>query len=106
MGDDERGDIRIWVGAAAAVSLLALIAWPLLIAAAAIAAVGFFLWQRERATAPHWSWAWLPASDVPFRPRPVGWHPDPYGHADRRYWDGHNWTDRVATGGVATRSPV
>ena len=25
----------------------------------------------------------------------AGWHPDPYGQAELRYWDGNNWTDQV-----------
>jgi len=26
-------------------------------------------------------------------PAPAGWYPDPYGRAERRYWDGTRWTD-------------
>ena len=31
-----------------------------------------------------------------------GWHPDPAGRHDHRYWDGRTWTDHVATNGVAS----
>lgn len=27
---------------------------------------------------------------------PAGWRPDPLGHHEFRWWDGRNWTDRVA----------
>ena len=27
---------------------------------------------------------------------PAGWHPDPHGSAQLRYWDGHNWTEHYA----------
>ena len=29
-----------------------------------------------------------------------GWHPDPSGRHDYRYWDGATWTENVADGGV------
>lgn len=31
---------------------------------------------------------------------PPGWHPDPRGRHEHRYWDGTKWTDHVADGGV------
>ena len=35
------------------------------------------------------------------------WYADPFGRHEVRYWDGSNWTDHVATGGVeATDAPV
>lgn len=27
---------------------------------------------------------------------PPGWHPDPMGEAEYRYWDGSQWTEHVA----------
>ena len=27
---------------------------------------------------------------------PAGWHPDPYGKARLRWWDGHRWSDHTA----------
>jgi hypothetical protein len=47
----------------------------------------------------------LPATDRPLPPPsagapaavPAGWYPDPFHHADVRYWDGHAWTDRGGT---------
>ncbi len=37
---------------------------------------------------------------------PAGWHPDPRGRHQQRYWDGSAWTDHVADAGVATIDPV
>ena len=35
------------------------------------------------------------------------WYPDPFGHHERRYWDGNRWTDHVASGGRQTNdAPV
>ncbi len=28
-------------------------------------------------------------------PPPPNWHPDPYGGASHRWWDGAAWTDRI-----------
>ncbi len=30
---------------------------------------------------------------------PPGWHPDPFGRAQYRYWDGGRWTEHVAANG-------
>jgi hypothetical protein len=35
-----------------------------------------------------------------------GWHPDPGGRHEHRYWDGSRWTDDVADAGVTTRDPL
>ncbi len=35
-----------------------------------------------------------------------GWHPDPAGRWQLRWWDGAAWTDRVATGGRVGTDPV
>ena len=32
---------------------------------------------------------------------PAGWHRDPMGRHEQRYWDGTSWTDHVADGGDA-----
>ncbi len=38
---------------------------------------------------------------------PAGWHPDPYGRNEYRYWDGQQWTSAVSSGGVqATDAPI
>lgn len=36
----------------------------------------------------------------------AGWHPDPGGRHEYRYWDGSRWTDDVSDGGVAARDPL
>lgn len=35
-----------------------------------------------------------------------GWHPDPSGRHQFRYWDGSRWTEQVSTQGVAGTDPV
>lgn len=36
---------------------------------------------------------------------PAGWHPDPAGRHQLRYWDGARWTEHVSTNGVAAVDP-
>lgn len=36
----------------------------------------------------------------------AGWYNDPYGRFQQRYWDGQEWTGRVATNGVAQEDPM
>lgn len=35
-----------------------------------------------------------------------GWHADPGGRHEHRYWDGARWTDDVADAGVTSRDPL
>lgn len=35
-----------------------------------------------------------------------GWHPDPSGRYQYRYWDGAAWTSHVSTGGVVSADPL
>lgn len=35
----------------------------------------------------------------------AGWHPDPSGRHQQRYWDGTTWTDAVADGGNQSSDP-
>ena len=37
---------------------------------------------------------------------PAGWHPDPTGRADQRWWDGRLWTDHVIRDGAQTTDEV
>ena len=37
---------------------------------------------------------------------PAGWHPDPYGRYEARYWDGTRWTEQVASQGRPTVDPL
>ena len=39
-------------------------------------------------------------------PMAAGWHRDPAGRFDHRYYDGRRWTDAVATGGVSSTDPL
>ncbi len=34
------------------------------------------------------------------------WHPDPTGRHEHRWWDGIQWTDQVADGGVTSTDPM
>ena len=35
----------------------------------------------------------------------ANWHDDPYGRAEKRCWDGTNWTGHIATAGRASEEP-
>ncbi len=37
---------------------------------------------------------------------PAGWHHDPYGRFQYRYWDGESWTEHVSTGGQQQVDPL
>lgn len=37
---------------------------------------------------------------------PGGWHPDPSGRHEQRYFDGTQWTEHVTTAGVAGTDPM
>ena len=37
---------------------------------------------------------------------PAGWHPDPQGRHELRYWDGSKWSDHVSDAGVTGKDPV
>jgi len=37
---------------------------------------------------------------------PAGWHPDPSGRHDLRYWDGLRWTEHVVSAGSLTVDPL
>lgn len=36
----------------------------------------------------------------------AGWHPDPTGRHEHRYWDGESWSDHVADAGVVSRDEL
>lgn len=36
----------------------------------------------------------------------AGWHPDPMGRHELRYWDGTTWTEHVTSGGVPGVDPL
>ncbi len=35
-----------------------------------------------------------------------GWHPDPTGRGQLRYWNGQQWTEHVSNGGETSRDPL
>ncbi len=37
---------------------------------------------------------------------PSGWHADPSGRHEHRYWDGSRWTDTVSDQGAASSDPL
>ena len=48
----------------------------------------------------------LPPSGPTVGGPPPGWHPDPQGRFESRYWDGTRWTEHVSTNGQPTTDPV
>ncbi len=42
----------------------------------------------------------------PGGPPPPGWHPDPSGRHEHRFWDGHEWTRHVTSGGARSIDPT
>ena len=96
--------------------------WAGVAAVALLVAVGFWIaapitWavekgDRDRAGRAAWApggigWSpggWEPGAGAgaagPWSPAspwiPPGWHPDPSGTHDWRWWDGYNWTDHVS----------
>jgi hypothetical protein len=48
----------------------------------------------------------FPRSTIaPAGPTP-GWHADPHGRCEQRYWDGSRWTEHVMRNGQQTTDPV
>ncbi|MDD9369045.1 MAG: DUF2510 domain-containing protein [Acidimicrobiales bacterium] len=37
---------------------------------------------------------------------PAGWHADPTGRFEQRYWDGQGWSTHVVRGGVQATDPI
>ena len=53
----------------------------------------------------------MPMQQTPPQPAvtaaaPAGWHPDPTGRHQHRYWDGRAWTANVATNGTTATDPI
>jgi hypothetical protein len=46
------------------------------------------------------------AAAAPAVAAPPGWYPDPRGRFEQRYWDGHQWTDRVSSARAESTDPV
>jgi hypothetical protein len=59
--------------------------------------------------APNAQGGWQPplaASTPAEKPTPLfGWYPDPTGRHEQRYWDGRQWSNRVADNGVKADDP-
>jgi len=48
-----------------------------------------------------------PSSTAPAAAAPAGgWHPDPTGRHQQRWWDGSTWTDQVADDGAVSTDPA
>ncbi|MCU0308406.1 MAG: DUF2510 domain-containing protein [Thermoleophilia bacterium] len=69
--------------------------------------------RRALEPGPIWSAEPEPVAEAEIPPPPPalagpppGWHRDPYGRHELRWWDGSAWTADVADGGVAARDPV
>ena len=39
-------------------------------------------------------------------PAAAGWHGDPTGRNESRYWDGSAWTTQVSTAGIDSNDPL
>jgi hypothetical protein len=63
----------------------------------------------QQPTASTQAAGWQPpyaASAPPEKPTPLfGWYPDPTGRHEQRYWDGRQWSSRVADNGVKADDP-
>ncbi|QXC63499.1 DUF2510 domain-containing protein [Aquihabitans sp. G128] len=55
------------------------------------------------AQAPGAGWGSVPPTAAA---APGGWHPDPAGRHEQRYYDGTAWTDHVVDGGVQSTDPL
>ncbi len=62
--------------------------------------------QVLASSAPQTSGAADPRFGTPATTGGAGWHPDPHGQHDHRYWDGSAWTEHVADAGVTSTAPV
>ncbi len=47
-----------------------------------------------------------PVGAAPASTPPPGWHPDPTGRHDHRWWDGSTWTDHVSDAGTPGTDPL
>ncbi len=64
---------------------------------AAIGAAGYWYYRSRRAGA---------MTVRTSAPSAAGWHGDPTGRHETRYWDGAAWTTQVRSGGVNTIDPL
>ncbi len=66
--------------------------------------------QRPQQLLPHGNAVPAAAGPTPWTPAatatPAGWHPDPSGRNQSRYWNGQKWTEHVADNGVSSTDPV
>ncbi|HEX2578136.1 MAG TPA: DUF2510 domain-containing protein [Aquihabitans sp.] len=46
------------------------------------------------------------ATPAPATAGPAGWHPDPAGRHEQRYYDGSTWTEHVVDAGTQTTDPL
>lgn len=62
-------------------------------------------WGQQPAAADPWA-ATVPAANVGQPAVAAGWHRDPTGRNEQRYWDGQAWTAHVVRGGMQTTDPI
>ena len=56
---------------------------------------------------PAWSATPVPPPPAPAQPTiPAGWHPDPSGRNDQRWWDGQTWTAYAMRAGAQVNDPI
>jgi hypothetical protein len=110
------GDIEMGTGLLITFVALCFAIWPLVVLrkddrrrefeglARSIYAQGPAAWQAPPQGPPPQAPAAAPVAQPPAAP--AGWHPDPTGRFEIRYFDGANWTDHVARGGQQATDPV
>lgn len=70
----------------------------ILIAIIAVVGAAGYWYYRDRSGEP----SGVPSS----APSAAGWHGDPTGRNEARYWDGAAWTTQVRTDGVKSNDPL
>ena len=76
-----------------AIAMLAVFA-VLLVIAGVVVLIAFLVYRRR-----------APGASTDAGQAPAGWHPDPTGQSQWRWWDGQAWTDTVSDGGPGRTEP-
>lgn len=88
----------------------ALVFWSIPLLGAAALAVGIVSLVRlasgRRPPPTPGPWGAVTGAAPTFGALPAGWHPDPAGRAEERWWDGTTWTADVRTSGQVSADPL
>lgn len=81
--------------------------WIVLIAILGfIPAIVYLVGPRQRVNAAQSGGPGGPPWRSQWAQYPPGWHPDPSGRHEFRYWDGTRWTESVSDQGSVSRDPT